>query len=47
MGRFGKGSEKSPDLVTINALYHEHQDDWLRIKFRDAVDKDRRLIYDK
>lgn len=38
--------EKSLDLVTINALYHEHQDDWLRIKFRDAVDKDRRLIYD-
>lgn len=39
--------EKKLDLVTEESLYREHQDDPLRVKFRDAVDKDRRIIYDK
>ena len=39
--------DKKLDLVTEEALYHERQNDPLRIKFRNAVDKDRRLIYDK
>ena len=39
--------EKKSDLVTEDALYRERQNDPLRIKLRNAVDKDRRIIYGK
>ena len=39
--------KKSLDLVTTRSVYKQDQDDSLSIKFRNAVDKDRRIIYDK
>lgn len=39
--------QKELDLVTMNALYNEHKNDRLTVKFRGEVERDRRLIYDK
>lgn len=39
--------EKKLDLVTERTVYEQGQDDLLSIKFRNAVDRDRRIIYDK
>lgn len=40
--------EKELDLVTFGGLYDKHKnDDEITLKFRRAVEKDRRLIYDE
>lgn len=39
--------EKKLDLVTERTVYKQDKDDPLSIKFRDTVDKDRRIIYDR
>ena len=39
--------QKELDLVTMNGLYNKRKNDALTVKFRGAVERDRRLIYDK
>lgn len=39
--------QKELDLVTVNALYSEHKNDRLTVKFRNEIERDRKLIYEK
>lgn len=39
--------QKELDLVTINAIYSEHKNDHLAVKFRNEIEKEKKLIYDK
>ena len=39
--------QKELDLITVRGLYNKYKNDELAVKFRNAVEKDRRLIYDK
>ena len=46
-GELKDALQKELDLVTVRGLYNKYKDDELTVKFRNAVEKDRRLIYDK
>ncbi|MBD5099473.1 MAG: nucleotidyltransferase [Clostridiales bacterium] len=39
--------QKRLDLVTVRGLYNKYKNDELTIRFRNAVERERRLIYDK
>lgn len=46
-GDLEEALQKGLDLVTMNGLYNKNRNDMLTVKFRNEVEKDRRLIYDK
>ena len=39
--------QKKLDLITTRGLYNKNRNDELTVKFRNAVERDRRLIYDR
>ncbi|MDE6731787.1 MAG: nucleotidyltransferase domain-containing protein [Oscillospiraceae bacterium] len=38
---------KELDLITLRGLYSEYRTDWLSVRLRNAIERDRRLIYDE